>query len=131
MSKKQTTIETSTFGSEFNAMKLCTEYIRGLRYKLRMMGIDRSSPAILYGDNQSVLANTTVPSSQLKNKSNSISYHFIQEVYAQDEWRAGYIASAENQSDLLSKPISARAKRENLVGKVLHYVYENVHRVDC
>ena len=38
-SKKQTAIETSSFGSEFTAMKQCTEYIRGLRYKLRMMGI--------------------------------------------------------------------------------------------
>jgi hypothetical protein len=38
-SKKQTSVETSSFGSEFAAMKQCTEYIRGLRYKLRMMGI--------------------------------------------------------------------------------------------
>ena len=37
-SKKQTSVETSSFGSEFTAMKQCTEYIRGLRYKLRMMG---------------------------------------------------------------------------------------------
>ena len=40
LSKKQTGIETSSFGSEFMAMKhQCTEYIRGLKYKLRMMGI--------------------------------------------------------------------------------------------
>jgi hypothetical protein len=39
MSKKQSSVETSSFGSEFTAMKLCTEYVRGLRYKLRMMGI--------------------------------------------------------------------------------------------
>ena len=36
LSKKQTSVETSSFGSEFTAMKACTEYIRGLRYKLRM-----------------------------------------------------------------------------------------------
>ena len=36
-SKKQSTVETSTFGSEFCAMKQCREYLRGLRYKLRMM----------------------------------------------------------------------------------------------
>jgi hypothetical protein len=33
-SKKQTSCETSTFGSEFVVMKQATEYIRGLRYKL-------------------------------------------------------------------------------------------------
>ncbi len=38
-SKKQVTIETSVFGSEFVAMKQGTEALRGLRYKLRMMGV--------------------------------------------------------------------------------------------
>ena len=33
-SKKQTSVESSSFGSEFCAMKLCCEYLRGLRYKL-------------------------------------------------------------------------------------------------
>ena len=32
-SKKQTSVESSSFGSEFVAMKQCCEYIRGLRYK--------------------------------------------------------------------------------------------------
>jgi hypothetical protein len=31
MSKKQSSVETSSFGSEFTAMKQCTEYLRGLR----------------------------------------------------------------------------------------------------
>ena len=38
-SKKQGSIETCSFGSEFIAMKNCCEYLCGLRYKLRMMGI--------------------------------------------------------------------------------------------
>lgn len=114
-SKKQTTIETSTFGSEFNAMKLCTEYIRGLRYKLRMMGISCDSPALIYGDNQSVLCNTTIPSSQLKKKAHSIAYHFVREGCAKDEWRTGYVPTDENQSDLLTKPLPGGMKREKLV----------------
>ncbi len=32
--KKQTSCETSTFGSEFVAMKQATDYVRGLRFKL-------------------------------------------------------------------------------------------------
>jgi hypothetical protein len=58
-SKKQTSVETSSFGSEFVAMKQCCEYLRGLRYKLRMMGIPCEGPVYIQGDNQSVLANTT------------------------------------------------------------------------
>jgi hypothetical protein len=33
-SMKQTSVESSSFGSEFVAMKHCCEYLRGLRYKL-------------------------------------------------------------------------------------------------
>lgn len=60
-SKKQNCIETGTFGAEFIAMKQCCEYIRGLGYKLRMFGIPISQPAFVYGDNQAVLKNATLP----------------------------------------------------------------------
>ena len=58
-SKCQNTVETSTFGSEFMAMKLACKYICGLQYKLRMMGIPFSDPCFVYGDNKLVLYNTT------------------------------------------------------------------------
>ena len=38
-SKRQNRGECSTFGREFVAMKQCCEYVREMRYKLRMMGI--------------------------------------------------------------------------------------------
>ena len=38
-SKKQTSIESSSFGAELIAMKQCCEYLHGLRYKLHMMGM--------------------------------------------------------------------------------------------
>ena len=38
-SKKQSTVESSAFSSEFIAMKVCMEAIQGLIYKLRMFGI--------------------------------------------------------------------------------------------
>ena len=34
-------------------------------------------PAYVFGDNKSVLANTTAPGSTLKKKSNAIAYHFV------------------------------------------------------
>ena len=85
-SKKQNSVESSSFGSEFIAMKQCCEYVRGLRYKLRMMGISCDDPTFIYGDNQLVLANTTIPDSTLKKKSQSITYHFVREGAARDEW---------------------------------------------
>jgi hypothetical protein len=50
-SKKQGGIKTSSFGSEFIAMKQCCEYVRGLHYKLQMMGISVDMPSYIFGDN--------------------------------------------------------------------------------
>ena len=126
MSKKQASIESSTFGSEFTAIKQCTEYIRGLRYKLRMMGIPVEGPAFIHGDNQSVLANTSIPDSTLKKKSQSIAYHFVREGVAKDEWRTAYVNTAENPADLLTKPLPAGEKRHNFVKKVLYHIFGSV-----
>ena len=123
-SKKQTSCETSTFGSEFVAMKQATKYVRGLRYKLRMFGIRCEEPTFIYGDNQSVLANTTNPSSQLKKKSNAIAYHFVREGIARDEWRTTYIDTDDNTSDLLTKPLPSGPKREKHVSRLLWWVYK-------
>ena len=122
MSKKQTTCETSTFGSEFVALKQATEYVRGLRYKLRMMGIPCEEPTYVYCDNQSVLANTTAPDSQLKKKSNSVAYHFVREGCAADEWRIAYINTHDNTADLLTKPLPSGDKRNGFVRKVLWWL---------
>jgi hypothetical protein len=45
-SKRQNTVETSTFGSEFVAMCIAVELIESLRYKLRMFGIPIDGPAV-------------------------------------------------------------------------------------
>ena len=51
-SKKQTTVETSVFGTEFVAMKQGIDALRGLRYRLRMYVIPTSGPLYIYGDMQ-------------------------------------------------------------------------------
>jgi hypothetical protein len=43
-SKQQNSMETSSFGSEFSALKTGTEMDKGLRYKLRMMGVPLDGP---------------------------------------------------------------------------------------
>jgi hypothetical protein len=90
-SKKQGSCETSTFGSEFVAMKQATKYVRGLRLKLCMIGITVDKPAYVFGDSQSVLANTSALASMLKRKFKAIAYHFVRECCSKDEWRTAYI----------------------------------------
>ena len=48
-------------------------------------------PDFIFSDNQSVLANTTMPKSSLKKKTQSIRFHFVREGSARDEWQIAYI----------------------------------------
>lgn len=49
------------------------------------MGIPCDDPTYIYGDNQSVLKNSSMPDSMLKKKSNSIAYNFVREGVAMKE----------------------------------------------
>ena len=103
-------------------MKLACEYICGLRYKLRMMGIPFSDPCFVYGDNKSVLYNTTLPESTLKKKSNSIAYHAVIEGVATGDWITGYEPTDTNVSDLLTEPVPGGESRTSLVRGVMCYI---------
>ena len=122
-SKKQSACETSSFGSEFIAMKQCCEYLRGIRYKLRMMGIQVNNPCFIYGDNQSVLWNTSHPDSVLKKKTSSVAYHYVREGVSSDEWRTTYINTKLNPSDVLTKNLPAGINRYNKVRMLLYDIY--------
>ena len=75
ISKRQKTVESSTYGSELVAGKQAVELILEYRYMLRMMGEHLEKSALLLGDNNSVVINTTMPSSVLKKKHCAVSYH--------------------------------------------------------
>ena len=85
LSKKQPTVERSVFGAEFAAMKSGMEHLRGLWYKLRMMGVPLSGTSYIYGENMSIIHNTQRPESTLKKKNNSISYHALREAVEMGE----------------------------------------------
>ena len=123
-SKKQSTIETSVFGAEFVAMKHGVEVTRGLRYKLRMMGVPIVTPTYIYGDNMSVIHNTQRPESTLKKKSNSICYHAIRESVAMGESLTSHIPSEMNPADLCTKIVPGGAKREHLINLIMYDIYE-------
>jgi hypothetical protein len=102
-SKKQNSIETSSFGSEFTAMKVGVEISEGLRYKLRMMGVPFAGSTQIRADNMSVVKNSSLPESTLKKKSNSIAYHYVRERAASGAVAIGYERSEHNLADMLTK----------------------------
>jgi hypothetical protein len=102
-SKRQNTVESSTFGSEFIAMKTAIDQIEGLRYKLRMMGISLDGETSVFCDNESVFKNSTVPESTLKKKHNAIAYHRTREALAAGIVRIAWEAGETNLADLFTK----------------------------
>ena len=118
-SKKQTSVETSTFGSEFMALKVGIEMIKGLRYKLRMMGVPLEGHTHVRVDNMSVVQNSSKPSSTLRKKSNAIAYHFVRENVANGTYRIAYEPSRTNLADLLTK-IQSGSERTRLASLILY-----------
>ena len=108
-------VESSTFGSEFVAMRIATDLIVSLRYKLRMFGVPLTGPANVMCDNQGVVNNTASPESVLGKKHNQICYHRVKEAVA-----AGIIQIAKedtetNLADILTKPLGLPRRRFLLV----------------
>jgi hypothetical protein len=56
-------IESFVFGAKFVAIKLGVEALRGIQYKLRMMGVPIAGLTYVYGNNMSVIHNTQQPES--------------------------------------------------------------------
>ena len=76
-SKKQATVETATYGSEFVATKTATEQIMDIRQTLRYLGAPITTKSFLFGDNRSVVTSATLPNSTLTKRHN-ISLHFTE-----------------------------------------------------
>ena len=113
-SKRQNTVETSTFGSEFIAMKTAVEQIKSLQYKLRMFGVHLEGPTNVFCDNDAVFKNVSQPDSSLKKKHTSICYHRCREAVACWTIRIAKEGTLTNLIDLFTKPLT-RFTRENLL----------------
>ena len=109
VSKRQKTVEASTYGSEMIAARIAVELVIEMRYKLRMLGVVMEDRTMLVGDNMSVILNTTIPSSSLKKKHLGCSYHRIREAIAGDFVDYGHIASERNLADVCTKPLGNNA----------------------
>ena len=105
-------------------MKQAMEVSRGLRYKLRMMGIPLEGTTHMYGDNMSTIHNTQCPESQLKKKSDSICCHAVREAVAMGEVLTGHVKTDENPADILTKVVGGGIKRKNLVQMYLYDIHD-------
>lgn len=118
-SKRQNTVETSTFGSEFIALRIATEMNESMRYKLKMFGVPLSGPTQIYCDNESVVNSSSNPETALKKKHCSIAFHRVRESVAAGKQLIFYEKSESNLADLLTKVLN-KVKRHGLLKAILY-----------
>ena len=80
--KRQATVETATYVSEFVAAKTATEQIMDLRHTLRYLGVPIMTKAYTFGDNKSVVMSAPILQSILNKRHNMLSYHRAREAIA-------------------------------------------------
>ncbi len=119
-SKKQNTVESATFGAEMVAMRVARDLTVALRIKLKMFGVPIDGPADFFCDNDSVVKNTSIPTSMLAKKHNSVNYHIIRESAAAGILRVAKIPTGRNYADALTK-ILPMYKRNDLLNSLLYY----------
>jgi len=102
-SKKQSTVETATYGSEFVAARLATDQILDLRISLRYLGVPVEEQSFLFGDSQSVITSATVPQSPLSKRHLALAYQRVHEAVAARILHFLPVNGKCNPADVLSK----------------------------
>ena len=102
-SKKQSTVETATYGSEFVAARIATDQIIDLRNTLRYLGVPVQGPSLMFGDNESVVNSGAQPDAKLHKRHNALSFHRVREAIAAGIVRFIHIPGHINPADILTK----------------------------
>ena len=102
-SKKQGTVETTTYGSEFVEGRTAMEQIMDIRTMLRYLGVPIIGHSYLFGDNEAVINSSSQPESRLHKRHNALSYHHVRECIAAGITRFHFANSGNNPADILSK----------------------------
>ena len=110
-SKRQNTVDTSTFGSKFITMKMAVEQVESLWYKLHMFGVPLEGPTNMFCDNEAVFRNASIPDCTLKKKHTSICYHRCREAVASSTSRVAKEGTLTNLSNLFTKPCHRHPER--------------------
>lgn len=106
-SKRQGSVQTSTFGAEFTALKKAVEESVMIRYHLRSMGVKITKPTPIYVDNMGVVLNANDPASALNKKHVALSYHYVREHVANDVVQIRKIDTKDNYADAFTKGLTS------------------------
>jgi hypothetical protein len=102
-SKKQATVETATYGSEYVAARTCVEQIMDLRLTLRYLGVPIRSRSYMFGDNKTVVESSIRPHAKLHKRHMALSFHRVREAIAAGIVGFYHVDGVLNPADILSK----------------------------
>ena len=102
-SKRQATVETATYGSEFVAARTCVEQVIDLRNTLRYLGVPIRGMSWMFGDNESVVNSSAQPHAKLHKRHTALSFHRVREAIAAGIVGFFHIPGDSNPADILSK----------------------------
>lgn len=120
-SKKQATVETATYGSEFVAARTCVEQIMDLRNTLRYLGVRIRGKSYMFGDIKTVVDSSTKIHAKLHKRHTALSFHRVREAIASGVCMFFHIAGASNPADILSKHWGYQQVWENLLRPLLFW----------
>ena len=80
--KRQSTVETATYGSEFVAARTAVDQIIDICTTLRYLGVPIRDKSYMFGDNKSVVTSSTIPNSTISKRHHLASYHRVREAIA-------------------------------------------------
>ena len=75
-------------------------------------------PTSIFCDNKSVVTNSSIPTSMLNKKHNSICYHKVRESHAGGSTRVGWILGEYIKSELLTKTSLSTKRRYDLSNSI-------------
>ena len=105
-SKRQGTIERSSYYDEFCAGCVASEESIELRYILRSLGVLIIGATSLCGENLGMIISITNPDSELKKKHVAISYHKLRECAAAGIVNPIKVCTTVNRADIFMKGVS-------------------------
>ena len=101
--KRQSTVETATYGSEFVGARTAVDHIIDIHITFGYLVVPIRDKSYMFGDNRSVVTSSTISNSNISKRHHLASYHRVREAiaakYISFHWKDGKIYPA----DILSK----------------------------
>lgn len=107
------------FGSELVALRIATELIQALWFKLRSFRIPIEGSTNVFCNNEVVTKATRNPEITLTKKHNAVAYHKVREAVAMGIIRVAWEDTHTNLADLLTK-LKIAAKRKRLIDRFMY-----------